>query len=193
MNLHGVVSGVVSAVNPQVPATVQVSTGPSATSADGSRSPTFATPGAITASLAAGVMTVSAVSAGKLLKGQTIAGAGVDPGTTILAQNSGTPGGPGDYAVTGSQTLGSQAMTTTLVVPAQVQSLTFRDLQQIEGLNLQGTRRAIYFYGAIEGLVRPTGQGGDLVVLPDGQTWLVAIVLEHWPDWCKVAATLQNA
>jgi hypothetical protein len=99
---------------------------------------------------------------------------------------------------------GSQTPTYTppVLVSAQVQSLTFRDLQQIEGLNLQGTRRAIYLYGDIEAIVRVTAQGGDLVTFPgrvggfaNNTTWLVAENLETWleaPDcWCKVAATLQ--
>lgn len=78
---------------------------------------------------------------------------------------------------------------------AQVQPLTFRDIQQIEGLNLQGIRVGIYLYGKLDGLVRSQGKGGDLVVIPTGVhagTYLVALVLEQWPDWVKVAATLQN-
>jgi len=122
MNLHNIASGVISSVNPQVPAIVQVSTGPGTTQASGKRVPTYAAP-------------------------QT--------------------------------------------VPAQVQALTYKDIQQIEGLNLQGTRRAIYFYGHVEGLVRVSNRGGDLVTLPDGSTWLVAMVLETWPDWSKVVATMQ--
>ena len=82
---------------------------------------------------------------------------------------------------------------------AQVQALTYRDLQQTSGLNLQGTRRAIYFFGDVEGVVRVTGQGGDLVTFPGaaggfppGTVWLTAQVLETWPGWCKTVATLQD-
>jgi hypothetical protein len=77
---------------------------------------------------------------------------------------------------------------------AQVQALSFRDIQQIAGLNLQGTRKAIYLEGEVDGLQRSTNQGGDLITFPDGSIWLVAMVLEQWAneDWCKVAATLQN-
>lgn len=77
---------------------------------------------------------------------------------------------------------------------AQVQALTFKDLQQLSGLNLNGTRRAIYFYGDFNGVVRPAQKGGDLVTLTDSTnvgTWLIAQVLEQWPNWCKVAVTLQ--
>lgn len=191
MNLHGIVAGVIAAVNPFVPVTVKVSTGDTEDDA-GKRTPSYATPGAITASIADDLMTVSAISSGKLYPGQTIAGAGVAAGTSIISQISGTPGGIGVYQVSEEQTVSSVAMTTTLIVTAQIQALSFRDIAQMDGLNIEGTRRAIYFYGRIEGLVRPEGRGGDLVYFPDGTVWLVAIVLEQWPDWCKVAATLQN-
>lgn len=82
----------------------------------------------------------------------------------------------------------------TLSVLAQVQPMTFRDIQQIEGLNLQGVRVGIYLYGKLDGLVRSQGKGGDLVIIGGGVhagTYLVAMVLEQWPDWVKVAATLQ--
>lgn len=77
-------------------------------------------------------------------------------------------------------------------VEAQVQALGYKDIQQVSSLNLQGVRRKIYFYGDVNGLVRVSQQGGDLVTLPDGTVWLVAMVLEQWPDWCSVAVTLQN-
>lgn len=127
MNLHGIVSGVIGAVNPLVTATIMRSTGYT-TSADGDRVPTY----------------------------DTIAN-----------------------------------------VSLQVQALTYSDLQQLDGLNIQGTRRAIYLSGEIEGVVRVKQEGGDLVVfpngtLPEGNTWLCAHVLEAWPQWRKVAITLQN-
>ncbi len=89
---------------------------------------------------------------------------------------------------------GSRAPSYAAPVDAygQVQSLTFRDLQQIEGLNLQGTRRAIYLDGHWDGLVRSESKGGDLITDERGNVWLVAMVLEHWPQWSKVAVTLQD-
>lgn len=189
MNLHSIVAGAITAINPFVPVSVRVSLG-STTADDGKRTPLFADP---------------------------------------------------------------------VVVPGQVQALTFRDLQQVDALNLQGTRRAIYLNGHVDGIVRSQDRGGDLIAVPaslfDGQidgdvltvsqvksgrlsvgdtltgsgvvtgtkitalgtgeggagtysvspsqtvseeefasaaVWLVAIVLEQWPDWCKVAVTLQN-
>ena len=189
MDLHGIASGAIEAVNPAVLGTVRVSTGYT-TSAAGTRTSTY-------------------------------------------------------RDATG--------------VELQIQALTFRDLTQIDGLNLNGTRRGIYIRGRVEGLVRPENRGGDLVIIPTAsftgsvagtvltvaalasgeirigdtltgtgvtagtkvigfgtgtggigtyaldtsqtvassalqtaQTWLVAMVLEQWPDWCKVAATLQD-
>lgn len=48
---------------------------------------------------------------------------------------------------------------------AQVQALTSSELRQIEGLNLQGALRTIYFRGKLNGVIRPTSQGGDLVAI----------------------------
>jgi hypothetical protein len=124
MNLEGLARTQISAVNPLVPASMQISTG-STTGADGKRTPIYET-------------------------------------------------------VTGL---------------AEVQAMSFMDLKQVDGLNLNGTRRGIYFQGAFNGVVRPNQKGGDLVTLTDGPnagTWLIALVLEQWPDWCKVAVTLQN-
>lgn len=129
MNLHAIVSGAIGSVNPNVPATIQISTG-YVTAPDGSRVPTYATVAAV----------------------------------------------------------------------AQVQALSFRDLTAIDGLNLNGTRRAIYLFGKFDGVVRPSEKGGDLITLTGGANagvWLTAMVLEQWSDgepaaWCKVACTLQN-
>lgn len=86
-----------------------------------------------------------------------------------------------------------------ILLQGQIQALQYRDLMQIEGLSLQGTRRAIYLQGDVEGLVRPDGRGGDLITTPDGNVWLTAMVLENWnpPDgsnsgWVKICVTLQN-
>lgn len=80
-------------------------------------------------------------------------------------------------------------------VPIQIQAMTYSDLRQTDGLNLNGTRRAMYLFGDIEGIVRDQNKGGDLITLPDGSVWLVALVLEQFgagPDWTKVAVTRQD-
>lgn len=97
---------------------------------------------------------------------------------------------------TGSTTAADGKQTPTyapaMTVMGEVQPLTFRDLKQLEGLNLQGSLKAIYLQGHINGIVRPKNKGGDLVTDARGNVWLVNQVLEFWPDWCKVAVTLQN-
>ncbi len=82
-----------------------------------------------------------------------------------------------------------------VTVLAQVQALSGRDLRQIERLNLQGTLRTFYFNGTVDGIVRVTASGGDLIMTPDGNVWLVTLVPEPWEltaGWTKVIATLQN-
>lgn len=83
------------------------------------------------------------------------------------------------------------AYATPVTADIQVQALTYKDLQQIDGLNIQGEARAIYLYGAWEAVLRPDSKGGDLIAF-DGQTWLVKQTLEQWPDWTKVVAVRQN-
>lgn len=127
MNLHGIASGIIGAVNPFVTVTLRRSTGYT-TSPDGDRVPTY-------------------------------------------TQISG--------------------------VQVQVQALSYSDIQQMDSLNIQGVRRAIYVGSEVEGLVRVGKEGGDLLTfptgaLPEGDIWLAAHVLEAWPTWRKVAITLQN-
>ncbi len=67
-----------------------------------------------TASIAGVVMTVSAVAAGTVLAaGQTLAGTGVDPSTSIVNQLTGTAGGTGTYTVSISQTVASTTVTAS--------------------------------------------------------------------------------
>ena len=74
--------------------------------------------------------------------------------------------------------------------PAQIQALDANDIKQLDGLNIQGTVRAIYLRGVLAGVVRPDGTGGDLIAI-EGQIWLVVKVLEGWPTWTKAAIVLQ--
>ena len=84
---------------------------------------------------------------------------------------------------------------------AQVQALDNSDLKQLDGLNIQGSIRAIYFKGILAGVVRANTQGGDLVVIGASAavppalvgTWLIVKVLESWPNWAKAAIVLQAA
>lgn len=81
-------------------------------------------------------------------------------------------------------------------ITVQAQALSYSDLQQLDSLNIQGVRRAIYVKTQVMSVVRVGQKGGDLVVFPagtfpEGTTWLAAHVLERWPAWCKIAITLQ--
>lgn len=76
-------------------------------------------------------------------------------------------------------------------VPVQVQPLTAKDLRYLDGLNLQGTERAVYLNGSLLGVQRLNQRGGDLLAF-DGQVWLTTAVIETWrTGWCKVGVTLQ--
>ena len=122
MNLHSIVSGAISVVNPPQSISVRVSTG-NTVNADGSVSPSYAAP---------------------------------------------------------------------VKVTANVTALAYNDIIQADSLNIQGVRRKIYINGDIDGLVRAENKGGDLITLPDGTIWLVAMITEHWDSWTSAIITLQN-
>ena len=81
-----------------------------------------------------------------------------------------------------------------VTMQAQIQSLTYNDLLQLDGLNLNGERRAIYLNGNWDAVARPDQTGGDLITFLSGAVWLVVQVLENWSDesgWVKLACTKQ--
>lgn len=71
----------------------------------------------VTGSIATTVLTVTAVTSGKLSVGQTISGSGVTAGTKITALGTGT-GGVGTYTVDTSQTAASTTITASAAVAA---------------------------------------------------------------------------
>lgn len=74
-----------------------------------------------TASIASATMTVSAVTSGALVVGQTVSGSGIAAGIRISAFISGS-GGTGTYALNTSQgTLGSRTITTAVASLSSVQ------------------------------------------------------------------------
>jgi hypothetical protein len=77
-------------------------------------------------------------------------------------------------------------------IRCQVQSLTFSDLQQTEGLNITGVKRKVYVNGHLDPVIRSRREGGDLITLPNGETYLIVLVLEYWPDWSSFAVVLQT-
>lgn len=195
MNLHSIVAPYVSAINPMVEIGVRSAVG-ATTGPNGTRTPSYATPGGFSGSIAGTVLTVASLSSGLLAPWQTIAGVGVTDKTMIVEQLSGARGKAGTYQVTREQTVaGPITMTTSVRILAQVQPLTNRDLIQLEGLNLGGDKKAIYITGDVEGVIRVRLKGGDLVDLPDGSVWLVNQTLESFDTtagWTKFAITLQD-
>jgi len=98
------------------------------------------------------------------------------------------------YQSSGYTTAGDGSRTPTYAAAVdlqiQKQELSFKELKQIEGLNLQGIFCTVYLEGQIFGVDRGTAKGGDKFVF-NSQTWLVVAVPEQWPDWCKVILCLQ--
>lgn len=87
------------------------------------------------------------------------------------------------------------AYAPAVSLQVQMQAMTYRDLMQVDGLNINGEKRAMYINGTYEGVARPDGRGGDLITLPDSSVWLVVQVLENWgyqDGWTKVAVVKQN-
>lgn len=80
--------------------------------------------------------------------------------------------------------------STPITGPGQMQALDNDDLKQLDGLNIQGTIRAIYLRGVLAGVLRPDGTGGDIIEI-GADKWLVVKVLEGWPTWTKAAIVLQ--
>ena len=84
---------------------------------------------AFTASISGTTLTVTGITAGYLMAGVAISGAGVTPGTTILAAVSGL-GGVGTYTVSASQTVASTAMVGVEVAPKHY--LRVEDADQLQ-------------------------------------------------------------
>lgn len=183
-------TGLIQQVNPNTPAKLLISTGQEGRAPDGTPIPEYATPCAFTAAIAGTVLTVSAVSKGKVLPGITITGAGVLPGTVVVEAITGD-GGAGDYRISRAQTIASTAMTAEMIVSAQVQDLSQKDVRLFEALNLQPAQKIVYVTGFLSGVVRFSQKGGDLIDIGD-ERYLTTAVLEQWSTWCKVVATLQD-
>lgn len=115
----------------------------------------------------------------------------------IAAVNPQTPAnlyfstGPGPTQADGSRV---PTYSQPSFIAAQVQPIGTGDQRKLDALNIQGVNNKIYISGQLRGMERVNRLGGDLVVLDDGETWLVKAVLEDWnkAGWCSVACVLQN-
>jgi len=76
-------------------------------------------------------------------------------------------------------------------ISCQIQPISSTDLRKLDALNLQGIFQAAYINGNWSGIDRDAIKGGDLILEPNGTTWLVSTVLEAWSDWTKAAVTKQ--
>ncbi len=83
-----------------------------------------------------------------------------------------------------------------VVVDAQVQATSSKDLQLLDNINIQGVSRRVYMYGNVLGISRPDQRGGDILQFPEipggpAKSWKVVSVVETWPDWACVIVVLQ--
>lgn len=86
-----------------------------------------------------------------------------------------------------------------LEAQGNIQTLSSDDLNQVAGLNQEGTLRVVYLYGNWGGVLRPDGQPNTILAFTTNESgvikereWNVFKVLEVWSDWCKVAVVLQT-
>lgn len=198
MNLHQIAAPMIGAVNPFFAVRFNISHG-SVLNADGTETPGYETPGDLVASISGSVLTVAGMGKGRLAVGQTLSdrSGALLPGTLITGLLSGNGRDPGStWSVSVPQTVAAEAMITSLWLQAQIQPITWRDLQSLDGLNITGVRWKVFLSGQIDGVVRGERKGGDLIKIPrphrHAGTWLVAQVLEQWPDWVSAAITLQS-
>lgn len=118
---------------------------------------------AFTASIATTVLTVTAVGSGTLSVGDFVDGAGVDPLTYITSLGTGT-GGTGTYNVSVSQSVGSEAMTSSApgvtydsvsgafkvasATTGPSSTITYATGTAADDLNLQAAQGAVLSQGA---------------------------------------------
>jgi hypothetical protein len=96
---------------------------------------------------------------------------------------------------TGADGKVAPAYAAGVAVSVQRQELSYKDLQHVDGLNIQGILCAVYLPGIVQGANRADGTGGDLLTFPDAggtsRTWRVASVTEQWSNWCKAILVQQ--
>lgn len=77
-----------------------------------------------------------------------------------------------------------------------VQALDGDELKQADALNIQGTLRSVFLYGAVAGVIAPDAQPSAELEFSHGGVsgrWGVFKVFETWQNWCKVGVVFQTA
>lgn len=107
----------------------------------------------------------------------------INPNVPVILQSS-----------TGFSTSASGKPTPTYAAPVtlqgQVQGLRAEELDQLNGMNIEGVVRKLYMSRRLNGVVRAEAKGGDLVTV-EGHVWKVVLVFETWPDWSAVMINMQ--
>lgn len=101
-----------------------------------------------------------------------------------------------DGYTTGSDYKQVPKYKTITGVTIQVQgSMNAQELAQVNNLNIQGVKQAVYIPGNWQGVVRADKKGGDVLQFADTdglvKNWLIVHILESWPEFTKVIVTLQ--
>lgn len=101
------------------------------------------------------------------------------------------------YVSTGKTMAGGISTPTFAPVNAQlqVQSASHESLYYLNGLQGSKAISIVYAYGNFSTVNRPSGKGGDLVMV-GGRWWAIQNVLEGWddlgsPEWCSFSITQQ--
>lgn len=93
------------------------------------------------------------------------------------------------------------AYAAPVLVQAQIQPPSARDLRHLDFLNIQGTIRTVFLFSNPQGIDRIDARGGDLLVFPQFSgapldNWLIVRPDETWDvgqgGWSKLFAVLQT-
>jgi hypothetical protein len=81
-------------------------------------------------------------------------------------------------------------------VEAQVQAISSEGLKRADGLNISGTLRTVFMYGAVRGVVRVDAKGGDILCFPEerggpDRTWKIFGNVITWDGWSSADVVLQ--
>lgn len=121
---------------------------------------------------------------------RAIANAAIQPINPNIAVTAYVPNG---YTVD-SETLRQAPAFLPVSGFGNVQALDGDELRQADALNIQGTLRSVYLYGALAGVIRPDQQPSAELEFAHGGVsgrWGVFKVFETWQNWCKVGVVYQ--